>query len=56
MANTQCEFMKLITRANVSCLDVDIHKSKEVFPMIQDFKTNTTIFSVVLATNLGMAC
>jgi hypothetical protein len=38
--------MKLITRANVFCPDLDIHKSKEDVVMIQDFKVGITKFSM----------
>jgi hypothetical protein len=47
--------MKLITRANVSCPNLDIHKTKEIFAVIQDSKVSITNFSMVLAINIGMA-
>lgn len=48
------EFIKLITKANVSCPNMDIHKSKEV--VTQESKTSITYYSMVLATNEGMTC
>jgi hypothetical protein len=48
------DFMKLITRANVSCPNLDIHKSKDV--ITQESKARITYYSMVLATNEGMTC
>jgi hypothetical protein len=53
---THNKFIKLITRTNVSCLDLDIHKSKEVIVVTHESKVRITYCSMVLATNVGMAC
>jgi hypothetical protein len=42
--STQCEFMKLITRTNVSCPNLDIHKSKVVVVVIQNYKVRSQFF------------
>ncbi len=56
MARHLSEFMKLITRTNVSCLDLDIHKSKEIVVVTHESKTIIIDCSMVLATNERMAC
>jgi hypothetical protein len=43
--------MKLITRANVSCPNLDIHKYKKIIVVIQDSRVGITNFSMVLVTN-----
>ncbi len=48
--------MKLMTSADVSCLDLDIHKSNEVVVVTHESKAVITYCSMVLATNEGMAC
>jgi hypothetical protein len=53
---THYEFMKLMTSANVSRPDLDIHKSNEIIAVTHESKTNITDCSVVLTTNEGMAC
>ncbi len=53
---THIEFMKLITKTNMSCQDQDIHKSKEVIIVTHESKAEITYCSMVLATNEGMAC
>jgi hypothetical protein len=55
MARHPSEFMKLITRTNVSC-DLDIHKSKEIVVVTHESKARITNCSMVLATNERMAC
>ncbi len=45
---THNELMKLITRTNVSCLDLDMHKSKDIITITHQ--------SMVLTTNERMAC
>jgi hypothetical protein len=52
---THYEFVKLITRANVLCLDLDIHKSKDDVVVIQDSKAKITYYSMVLETTVEMA-
>jgi hypothetical protein len=39
---THCEFKKLITSTNVSCPNLDIHKSNEHVVVTQDFKARIT--------------
>jgi hypothetical protein len=51
---THYEFIKLITRANVLCLDLDIHKSKDDVAVTQDYRAKITYSSMVLETNVGM--
>jgi len=53
---THNEIMKLITKTNVSCLDLNIHKSKEVVVVTHESKMGVTYYSMVLATNEKMAC
>jgi hypothetical protein len=48
--------MKLITRTNVSYLDLHIHKSKEIVVVTHESKARIIDCSMVLATNEGMAC
>ncbi len=48
------EFIKLTTKTNVSCLDLGIHKSKEVVVVTHDFKVGIAYCSMVLATNERM--
>jgi ABC-type cobalamin/Fe3+-siderophores transport system ATPase subunit len=50
------KFIKLATRTNVSCLDLGIHKSKEVVVVTHEYEMGITYCSMVLATNEGMAC
>jgi hypothetical protein len=52
---THYEFIKLITRANVLCLDLDIHKSKDDVAVTQDYRARITYSFMVLETNVGMA-
>jgi hypothetical protein len=47
--------MKLITKTNMSCQDLNIHKSKEVIIITQESKIGITYCSMVLATNEMMA-
>jgi hypothetical protein len=54
--NTHSEFMKLIIRTNVLCLNLDIHKSKEVVVVTHESKMGITYCSMILATNEMMAC
>jgi hypothetical protein len=51
---THYEFMKLMTSANVSCLN--IHNLNEVVAITHESKGDNTYHSMVLATNEGMAC
>jgi len=53
---THCEFIKLITMVNVSCPDLDIHKSKDAIAITQDSMVGITYSSMVLETetNVGM--
>jgi hypothetical protein len=53
---THCEFMKLMTSASVTCLDLNIHKSNEVVAVTHESKVGITYCSMVLATNERMAC
>jgi hypothetical protein len=50
------EYMKLIIRTNVSCLELDNHKSKEAIVVTYESKVGITYYSMDLATNEGMAC
>jgi len=50
------EFIKLTTRTNVSCLDLGIHKSKDIVVVTHEFEMGITYCSMVLATNERMAC
>ncbi len=50
------KFIKLATRTNVSCLDLGIHKSKEVVVVTHEYEMGITYCSMVLATNEEMAC
>ncbi len=52
---THYEFMKLITRAKVLCLDMDIQKLHETFVVTQKWKVGSTYLSMVLATKDRMA-
>jgi hypothetical protein len=51
---TQSEFIKLITRTNVQCLDFDIHKSKHVVGITHESKMGITYCSKVLTTKVGI--
>jgi hypothetical protein len=53
---THNEFMKLIIRTNVSCPNLDIHKSKEAIAITYESKMGITYYSMVLTTNEVMAC
>jgi hypothetical protein len=53
---THNEFMKLITKTNMSCQDLNIHKSKEAIIVTHESKMEIAYFSMVLATNEGMPC
>ncbi len=53
---THSEFMKLITKTNMSCQDLDIHKSKEAIIITHESKVEIAYCSMVLATNERMAC
>jgi hypothetical protein len=53
---THIEFMKLITKTNMSCQDLNIHKSKEANIVTYESKEGITYCSMVLATNEGIAC
>jgi hypothetical protein len=48
--------MKLITKTNMSCQDLNIHKSKEAIIVTHESKMEIAYFSMVLATNEGMPC
>jgi hypothetical protein len=50
------EFMKLITWANVSCLDRDMHKSEENIVVTHESKVNIAYCYLFLATNESMTC
>jgi hypothetical protein len=52
---THYELMKFITRTNVSYLDFNIHKSKEIV-VTQESKVGITYISVVLVINERMTC
>jgi hypothetical protein len=48
--------MKSITKTNMSCQDLNIHKSKEAIIVAHESKVEIAYCSIVLATNEGMAC
>ncbi len=50
------EFMKLIIGPNVSCLDLNIHKSKETIVITHESKVNIAYCSLFLATNERLTC
>jgi hypothetical protein len=54
--DTHNEFMKLITRINMSCPNLNIHKSKKVIDVTHESKAGITYCSMVLTTNDRMAC
>jgi hypothetical protein len=45
-----------IAKTNMSCPDLDIHKSKETIVVTHESKTIIIYYSMVLTTNEGMAC
>jgi hypothetical protein len=51
---THNEIMKLIAKTNMSCLDLNIHKSKEV--LTYESKMEITYYFMVLTTNEVMTC
>jgi hypothetical protein len=56
MAMHPHEFIKLITKIEVSCPNLNIHKSKEVIVVTHESKVGITYCFMVLATNEEMAC
>ncbi len=50
---THNEIMKLITKTNMSCLHLNIHKSKKIV-VTHESKVGITYYSMVLATNERM--
>jgi len=56
MANTHSEFMKLITRTNMSCPNLDFDKSKGNIIITHESKMEIIYYFMVLTTNERMAC